>query len=523
MRARAVLFSITLFGLATAAIPSSAAVGVTQGEPQRRELAGDRLRAGRARDAILELDLPSARSILEGANPADGLVAIERARLEIYSGNYDAAVTLLERADLSSTVEGAELGDIARGCARGMAATIKVQADGVEVTLQDEDDRALVPILADTANKARAQLQKDLGVELPRPVRIDLVRDQFTLAAMTGLPEEAAHTTGTVAVAKWGRVTMVSPRATTFGYPWLDTLAHEMTHLALTQGTRDKAPLWLQEGVAKRQETRWRPVEPLDDFPSPDAIASAGLEKGLGRALDKLGPSIAMLPTPEEAQVAYAEVSSFLRYWTKEVGDEGLPKLVKGLKASNRPDDISAVIQEVSSLDLAAWDKRWRAHLAETPHNLPPDLVPGAPPMNLHVVAQRARMGELLAGRGHMKEAAVEYAAAHKLAPFDSQLRCWLADAQLASGAREKAVSTLEKIDDLHSRAGRLFSLRGLLFDTPHRKDDFSIGISLDPLDPNVACEELAKPGVPSDPIRAALCQAARNVPTAPALAPASK
>ncbi len=100
---------------------------------------------------------------------------------------------------------------------------------------------------------------------------------------MTGLPEQAARTTGTVAVAKWGRVTMISPRATDRGYPWLDTLAHEMTHLALSRGTRDKAPLWLQEGVAKREETRWRIEEPLDDVPAIDAVAAVGIEKGLGR------------------------------------------------------------------------------------------------------------------------------------------------------------------------------------------------------------------------------------------------
>src|SRR4029079_3031549 len=112
-----------------------------------------------------------------------------------------------------------------------------------------------------------AQLMKDLGVELLKPLRIDLVRDQFTLAEMTGLPEEAARTTGTVAIAKCGRVTMISPRATSNGYPWLDTLAHEMTHLALSRGTRDNAPLWLQEGVAKREETRWREKQPPANFP----------------------------------------------------------------------------------------------------------------------------------------------------------------------------------------------------------------------------------------------------------------
>ena len=158
-------------------------------------------------------------------------------------------------------------------------------------------------------------MARDLKVELPRPLRIELVRDLFTLAAMTGLPESAAQTTGTVAVAKWGRVTMITPRAIPHGYPWADTLAHEMAHLAQTQASGDRAPLWLQEGVAKRQETRWRERRAFDDFPAADSVAAIGLDKGLGRPIDKLGASIAMLPTAEQAMVAFAEVSSFVRFW----------------------------------------------------------------------------------------------------------------------------------------------------------------------------------------------------------------
>src|SRR5205085_2857164 len=84
-----------------------------------------------------------------------------------------------------------------------------------------------------------------------------------------------------------------SPRAPALGYAWRDTLAHELTHLALSRGTLDRAPLWLQEGVAKREETRWRSALPSDDAVPADLIASIGLAKNLGRPLDGIGPSIA--------------------------------------------------------------------------------------------------------------------------------------------------------------------------------------------------------------------------------------
>jgi glutaredoxin len=475
---------------------------------------GDTLRAGRARNAIVEMDLASAKSILDGADPNDAALAIEQARLAIYTGDYDAAATLLGRPDLMATTEGAELGDIARGCARAMAGTLEIRDDerGVILHLQDDDDRALAPLLAETAVKARAQLAKDLGVELARPLRIAFVRDQFTLAAMTGLPEEAARTTGTVAVAKWGRVTMLSPRAMTHGYPWLDTLAHEMTHLALSQGTRDLAPLWLQEGVAKREEVRWREHEPLDDVPSPDAVALVGMEKGMGRSLDRLGPSIAMLPTAEEAAVAFAEVTSFIRYWTKEVGDDGLPRLVVRLKTAPRAEDVDKAIQEVSGADLAGWDKKWRAHLASVPHDLPPDLAPGAVIPHAAEIGKRSRLGDLFEARGHHQAAAVELGRAQAFVPADATLRAWLAVSLLGTSDRANAAMLVEKVEDVHSRYGRWWSLHGLLH--PEKADDaFALGMAQDPLDPWVSCEEKAPPDLPNDPIRRAICEAARRAP----------
>ncbi|HNL85961.1 MAG TPA: hypothetical protein PKH71_02275, partial [Methanoregulaceae archaeon] len=39
---------------------------------------------------------------------------------------------------------------------------------------------------------------------------------------------------------------------------------------------------------------------------------------------------------------------------------------------------VDRAIQEVSGVDFASWDKKWRAYLASTPHDLPPELAPGA-------------------------------------------------------------------------------------------------------------------------------------------------
>lgn len=470
--------------------------------------------AALARSSILELDLAAAHTILDGNDGADPAVAIERARLAVYEGDCDRAVELLSRGDLAMSDETRHLGDIARGCARATAATVIVEdkAKGVWVRLQDDDDRALVPLIVDVADRARESLARDLGVRLPSPIRVELVRDQLTLSAMTGLPYEAAQTTGTVAIAKWGRVTMLSPRGN--GYGWMDTLAHELSHLALTAGTRDKAPLWLQEGIAKREETRWREAWPHDDLPSSDSFAAVGIAMNLGRPLDKLGPSIAMLPSAEQAAVAYAEVASFVRFFASEVGEDALPRLVVRVKEADGDDPANTALKDVSGLDLAAWNGRWRQHLSGVSTSIPEELKPGAKIPQMKQVVKAVRLGQLLQERGHHRAAAVEHSIAQLAVPWDASVRCHLASALLGAGETESAKALVAKPDEIHGRHGRYWSLHGLLHPPPAGDGRaFFLGVALDPLSPEVACEEKPLSDTPADPIKKALCEAARRVP----------
>jgi hypothetical protein len=264
--------------------------------------------------------------------------------------------------------------------------------------------------MVETVAKARASLTRDLGVEWKRPTRITVVRDLLSLSAMTGLPYQSAQTTGTVAVAKWGRVTILSPRASHHGYPWRDTLTHEMTHLAISMQSRERAPLWLHEGVARREEVRWRDPGPFDDRPSPDSVVMRGMELKLDLQLDKLGPSIAMLPSADAAMVAFAEVTSFVRFFVESMAERGMPdalaKLLVGLRSAKDVDDA---LKQLSGETLAQWDVKWRANLAKKPKEpLNPLYGLGGPLPGGADTRERSRLAELLLGRNHPDEALVE-------------------------------------------------------------------------------------------------------------------
>jgi hypothetical protein len=472
----------------------------------------------RARVAILDLELERAGTILEEAGD-DADVVVERARLALYRGDCDGAVALLDRSDLKEYEDAAELEPIASGCARATAATVlRKDPRGVVVRFQDASDVALFPLLADAALEIREVLARELGTRLPDPIFIDMVRDQLSLAALSGLPERAAKTTGTVAVAKWGRVLILSPRAAPHGYGWLDTLAHEMTHLVLSQATRDRAPLWLQEGVAKREEIRWRARHPFDGIPSHDDVARAGLARGLGLPLTGLGPSIAMLPSAEQAMVAFAEVSSFVAYWVEHAGPEALPKLLRALRDAPPGAKPEAAIATVTGASLEDWEKRWRAWLEAKPVVVPEEMqggheLPKGRVVSVREVARRKRLAELLLGRGHAHEARLVIAKAGELVPSDASVRCLHVDALLADGGRDEAPPLVASPKDIRSPTARWWSLHDLLVKKDVLPGARFLALGSDPYDPRVACEELATGELPADAIRRELCLAARRRP----------
>lgn len=480
-------------------------------------------RAQTIADAITELDVERARDLLEKTDSTSPTFAFERARLAIYLGDCDTSSAILASAELSSTPEGAGLAELSKSCARATAGAV-VHDDrdaGVWIRLQDEADRALVPFIVDVAVRARKQIELDLGIDLPRPLRIDLVRDLFTLSAISGLPVTAAETTGTVAVARWGRVTMISPRATHLGYPWEDTLAHEIAHLALSRATRDRAPLWLQEGIAKREETRWRSPRPLDASPPADTVARAAILSGRSVGVDKLGPSIAMLPTPEAAATAFSEVTSFVAYWVRENGVSALHLLLRDLKGSGG-EDASVVLRSVTGYDLNAWLLKWQNDLVAQP-DTPPEVAP--PRASREDPARRVRLGDLLFSRGHSAAAAAQLELAAKALDSEPSVRFRWARALSAAGRDGDARTALGTQADVRSVHGGWHALDGRFRtqagDPRGAEAAFGLGIAVDPLSEEVACEGRWRPRRPGEPIpalpldsaRRALCESSRLVP----------
>jgi len=480
-------------------------------------------------NAITDVELSRASQLISQVKSPSLDLALERARLAIYVGDCDSADAILRSPDLAESPRGAPLANLASRCAMATAGSLIVEdkQKGVWFRIQDAEDRALVPYLTDVILKGAEQHAHDLGTSLPRPIRVDLVRDLFSLAAISGLPLQAAETTGTVAVARWGRVILLSPRAAPEGYPWQDTVAHELSHLVVSRATRDHSPLWLQEGLAKHQETRWRNVQPFDEQYQPDQIAFVAMQTGQQVGLDQLGPSIAMLPSPQAASIAFAEVTSFIQFWIELNGYPALRLLLTDLRGLG-PNGVDQGLRSVSGYSLANWDRRWRQSLREKfkAQKLPAlaELLGGGVVLD-QKISQAVRLSDLLFERGHGVTSSERILPVLSQHAQDGFLRFRAARGFADEGDRAGTERALGQLSDLKSPHYGWFALKGrsllLRSEKVAAEHLFTLAVARHPLSEVAGCEgqwlrrsqgyAALEVGRPEGERARALCDAARR------------
>ncbi len=474
--------------------------------------------------AINGMELGYAERLLNDASLNPKEASVLRARLALYRGDCDEARGILS---LPNALEGQAIRDLshlAEGCARAVAGAKIITDDprGVWVRVQDEADSVWVSLIADVAARARDATGAELGIHLPRPLRIELVMDHASLSAMTGLPLEAAETTGTVAVARWGRVTMLSPRSFARGYPWQDTLAHEITHLLVTAATRDNASLWLQEALAKHFETRWRDPRPLDNVPNQHEVTHLAWLQGSSVGIENLGASIALLPSPESARIAYAEVYDFLDFILHESGWPALRLLLRDLRELGI-DGTDKALVSVTGYSQSDWIRRWRSALSRESVTKK-SSTESSPELALEGEierVQRLRLAELLTSR-KAYGAAIQILSQERIADSHlPELRATAGLATLQLGAPDKALELIGLPAGLMGLQGSWLALRGrALFELGRKADaetQFNWALAFAPTDERVCCEGRSQSDgladkLSIDSIRRPLCLAARGL-----------
>jgi hypothetical protein len=436
--------------------------------------------------SLTALDPARAEAWLKGVSDLEPSVAYLRARIALAKGDCEGASKLMA-AQSNVPPQELETLRVAEGCARAMAGAEVVhdESKGVWIRLQNSRDRVLVPLLAEVADRAARSIELHLRIRFPRPLRIELVSDLPSLSYLTGLPLEAAETTGTIAIARWGKVTVVSPRATRDGFPWQDTLAHELAHLAVSRKSGDEAPLWLQEGIAKRLESQWRGPLPQDDSRAARRQVKIALREGRAVGIDKLGPSIAMLPSPELAATAYAEVEDFLGYFVEQSGERALELLLVELRSLGSANTDRA-LRAVSGYSLSEWVRQWQHAVgADT-------MTDSEPPPEARVDYRKLRLGILLTERRHWPAAIAQLERTSAAGARDPDANHRVALAHLMLGHPRSAEAVLPSADERRHLDGTWLAVHGRVEESAGRRDAagiaFERSLAIAPTLERVAC-----------------------------------
>jgi tetratricopeptide (TPR) repeat protein len=423
-------------------------------------------------DALEAWDVETAESTLKASPPGPDR-ALKLGIVALYRGRYaEAERVLTELLAEDASIRGSQTAEsarhylaLARGAQQALGNPVVVRSDDgfVEASFADEKDALLAPYLFDAMEQARDVLGAELGVVPDHAIRFEFFETPAKLAMITPLTIDNIRTTGTVGVTKYRKIMMISPRAMLYGYGWLDTAVHEYVHYVLTIRTRNRAPVWLQEGLAKLFETRWRmnapaPLDPAAAFRLHRALMANDLV-----TFDEMQPSLAMLPTAERAALAYSQVETMLQLLAERRGRTGLGTLLDRVAAGDDAESALAVAWGAPFSDfLRQWEivmKRRTSQGREGPVKAPEfkdaendveaaqrDLRDVFSNLGGGRARQHARLGTLLHVRGHARAATIQYEkarAADARARRDPELARRLGRLYVDLGQYDRAVTLL--------------------------------------------------------------------------------
>jgi tetratricopeptide (TPR) repeat protein len=371
------------------------------------------------------------------------------------------------------------------------------------------EDDVLADYALEALEAALTNLSDDLGFAPTRPIHVDIYRSPSDLAAVSTLTEQEVQRTGTIALCKWGRLMATSPRALSYGYPWIDSLSHELVHYVVSALSRDRTPVWLQEGLAKFLERRWR------DPPSPalppvmQHLLAKALASGKLITFDRMHPSMAKLPTAEDASLAFAEVATAVASLHARGGMPALRTAIAGVRDGL---DARAAVAQASGGNWADFEKNWKTFMAAQKYRTFPGMEPvtrkfrktaaiasrRAPTedeeiLSLNAPARYLRLGNMLLRRNRPQAAAIEYEKGSKLAGRGH----WLFDVKLgrtylALGQPERALKAVSDLIAMqpelpwpHLIAGQALLEKG---EPKAAISALEMSLATNPFDPGVHC-----------------------------------
>jgi len=362
-------------------------------------------------------------------------------------------------------------------------------------------DAAIAELAGDVLDHAWQTIGEDMGLQPTDAIRVEILGAPADLARVSPLTETEIETTGTIALSKYNKLMVVSPRATLFGYPWMDTLAHEYTHLIVSRISHDTVPVWLQEGLARFEQTRWRRPPEVALSATEQALLTAGLRKGRLITFDEMHPSMAKLPSQEAAALAYAEVYTLVGWMQAKIGYKGIQA---ALAAQRDGKSARRAVADAMSLPWPDLEKDWHAHLkvgdgkARIGKPIKFGKGSGVDSDNVGIESvapkarKHARLGGMLRARGMLEAAAVEYDKALTIGGPDPFIAGKLARTLALLGRYDRAIelaTPLAAADDNDAVAAVTLGLSRMAKEQwPEAIAAYEQALRVSPFDPQTRC-----------------------------------
>jgi tetratricopeptide (TPR) repeat protein len=307
----------------------------------------------------------AAQALKENGKSAPALDL--EARVKFYQGRYNEALTVLDRALAieSSNPRRQALKLFTQLTIDVHKSLRRHESPHFVLFVDDKRDGILVAHALDTLEKTYQAVGAELGYFPKEKVRVEIAPDAPSFNAISTLSLRDIEETGAVGICKFNKLMIISPRALSFGYRWLDSLSHEYLHYAIVGLTNNQAPIWLHEGMARFYETRWRKPAPQGDAaedyltPGNQTLLVRALAKNQFVGFKKMEPSLIHLDTPEQVQLAYAEAASAVDFINQSKGRSGVRELLAALNDRPTPE----AIEKIYGLSFDAFEGKWKEFL----------------------------------------------------------------------------------------------------------------------------------------------------------------
>lgn len=384
----------------------------------------------------------------------ENLVNLYHGIYHLYHGNYETAVYYVTKTTTTNLDEQEKFfmfyiprlyEIISNGYQEYESEHFKIYLKGRDIILKEK-------IIDHTENMYKIIGEK-FGYYPKEKVRIEVynTKDEFSFASTLG--KSVVDKSGVVGICKFNRIMIVSPESLPFGYRWCDTITHEYIHFILNRISEYKLPLYLHEATARYYDTILRSTEPLCFSPGSVNLLLQAKKEGKLLPFLSLKGSLVYLDSQQDIELAFVELTSFVKYIINTYGEENYLKLIHLYK--NYVGEDEKLYSKIFGVDHKKLISLWEQNIDGMFESL--SFYSGALPdwkfitanTDEHLIGlnlwQYIELGDKFLNKKDYTSAVFQYKKAQKYEEYNPVVLTRLGKTYLKSGMIQQAEDVLKK------------------------------------------------------------------------------